>query len=234
MAQTRILMVLTSNARLGMYDGQTGLWLANFAAPFYAFEDAGMAPEIATIRGGAPAIDPASLKDGVESDAVARCLADARLQAGLEQAPALRQVQISAYDAIFLPGGRGATWDHPASAELTVALEQFALKGLPIAAVGHGTAGLVPVMDKRSQPLTRGRRVACLSAAEESAAGYDRVVPFLIEAKLRDLGAVIEPAAPGQPRVVVDEFLITGQNAASARGTADAMIELIRGARIAA
>jgi putative intracellular protease/amidase len=234
MAQTRILMVLTSNKRLGMYEGETGLWLSSFAAPFYAFEDAGMAPEIATIGGGAPAIDPASKTDAQDADAVKRCLEDERLQSGLYHAPALREVQTSAYDAIFLPGGRGATWDHPASAELTVALEQFALQGKPIAAVGHGAAGLVPVMDKRSQPLTRDRKVACASIEEEKAAGFERVVPFLLEAKLRDLGAVIEPAQPGQPRVAVDEFLITGQNAASALPAAQALVEMIRGARIAA
>jgi putative intracellular protease/amidase len=234
MAQTRILMVLTSNKRLGMYEGETGLWLPSFAAPFYAFEDAGMAPEIATISGGAPAIDPASMNDPQATDAIARYNADDRLRAGLEQAPALREVQTSAYDAIFLPGGRGATWDHPASAELTVALEQFALQGKPIATVGHGAAGLVPVMDKRSQPLTRDRKVSCVSIDEEKAAGFDRVVPFQIEAKLRDLGAVIEPAAPGTPRVAVDEFLITGQNPASAMATAEALVEMIRGARIAA
>ena len=234
MAQTRILMVLTSNKRLGMYDGETGLWLSNFAAPFYAIEQAGMAAEVATISGGAPAIDPASLKDEKHAAAVKTYLEDERLRAGLDQAPALREVQISAYDAVVLPGGRGATWDHPASAELTVALEQFALQGKPIAAIGHGTAGLVPVMDKRSQPLTRGRQVACYSAEEERAAGFDRVVPFLIESKLRDLGAEIAPAAPDEARVAVDEFLITGQNAASALPVAEALIEMIRGARIAA
>lgn len=234
MAQTRILMVLTSNARFGMYEGQTGLWLGSFAAPFYVFEQAGMSPEIATIRGGAPAVDPASLADASEAEAIARCQADARLQAGLAQAPALRQVQISAYDAIFLPGGHGAAWDHPASPELTVALEAFALKGRPIVAVGHGTAGLVPVMDRRSQPLTRGRKVACPSAAEDKAAALDRVFPFLIETKLRDLGAAVEPAAPGTPRVVDDEFLITGQNAASARPAAEMLVRMIRGAAIAA
>jgi putative intracellular protease/amidase len=234
MAQTRILMVLTSNKRLGMYEGETGLWLSNFVAPFFAFENAGMTAEIATIAGGAPAIDPKSLNDSAHADAVKLFNEDERLKAGLDQAPALREVHISSYDAIVLPGGRGATWDHPASAELTVALEQFALQGKPIAAIGHGTAGLVPVMDKRSQPLTRGRQVACYSAAEEAADGFDRVVPFLIERKLGDLGAVIEPAAPGEARVAVDEFLITGQNAASAMPVAEALIEMIRGARIAA
>lgn len=234
MAQPRILMVLTSNFRLGMHDGKTGLWLANFAAPFYALEDAGFSPEVATIQGGAPAIDPASLTDPLEGDAVARCLADSRLQAGLAEAPNLRRVQVTAYDAIFLPGGRGATWDHPASAELTVALEQFALKARPIAAVGHAAAGLVPVVDKRSMPLARGRNVACYSAEEERAAGFVGVVPFLIETKLRELGAKIDPASPGEARVAIDEFLITGQNTASARGVAEALISLLKSARIAA
>ena len=234
MAQTRILMILTSNARMGMHGGETGLWLEEFAAPFYAFEDAGMSPEIATIKGGAPAIDPRSLTKEAQTEAVRRCLADVRLQEGLEAAPALRQVQTSAYDAVFLPGGHGTMWDFTASPELTVTLEQFALKGLPIAALCHGPAALVPVMDKRSQPLTRGRRVACFSDAEEKAVGMDAAVPFSLERKLRDLGAIIEPAAPFQPHVEVDEFLITGQNPASSVATAEALIQMIRGARIAA
>jgi putative intracellular protease/amidase len=234
MAQTRILMILTSNARMGMHDGETGLWLDEFATPFYAFEDAGMSPEIATIKGGAPAIDPRSLTDEAQTDATRRCLDDARLQEGLKSAPALRQVQTSLYDAVFLPGGHGAMWDFTASPELTVALEQFALKGLPIAAVCHGPAALVPVMDKRSQPLTRGRRVACFSDEEERAVGMEGVAPFSLERKLRDLGAVIEHAPAFQSHVEVDEFLITGQNPASSAAAADALIEMIRAARIAA
>lgn len=234
MAQSRILMVLTSNARMGMHGGETGLWLEEFAAPFYAFEDAGMVAEVATIQGGEPPIDQRSLTEESRTDATRRCLEDARLQEGLKAAPALRTVQTSAYDAVFLPGGHGAMWDFPACPELTVALEQFALQAKPIAAVCHGPAALVPVMDKRSQPLTRGRQVACFSDEEERVVGLDRTVPFLLEKKLRDLGAMIEPAAPFQPRVCVDEFLITGQNPASSAATAEALIEVVRGARIAA
>lgn len=234
MAQSRILMVLTSNARMGMNDGETGLWLDEFVAPFYAFEDAGLTPEIATIKGGAAPIDPRSLTPDSQSEATRRYFEDVRLQEGMKAAPALRQVQTSIYDAIFLPGGHGAMWDFTASPELTVALEQFALQSRPIAAVCHGPAALVPVMDKRSQPLTRGRRVAVFSDAEERAVAMDRVVPFLLERKLRDLGAIIDPAEPFKPKVAVDEFLITGQNPASALGTAEALIQMMRGARIAA
>ena len=234
MAQTRILMVLTSNARMGMYGGDTGLWLDSFAAPFYAFEDAGLSPEIATIKGGAPAIDPASVTDAAHTEATRRCLADARLQEGLNAAPMLRKVQTSAYDAIFLPGGRGAMWDFTACPELTVTLEQFALKGRVIAAVGHGVAALSPVMDPRGAPLTRDRRVACFSDAEERAEGFDGAMPYLLETKLRSLGALITPAAPFTAHVEADGLLITGQNAASALGAAQALIAHIESARIAA
>lgn len=234
MAQSRILMVLTSNARMGLHEGQTGLWFDEFATPFYAFEDAGLSAEIATISGGEPPIDPRSLEEAAQTDATRRARDDSRLMQGLKDAPALRQVQTSAYDAVFLPGGHGCMWDFPASPELTVALEQFALQSKPIGAVCHGAAALVPIMDKRSQPLTRGRRVACFSDEEERELGLDRVVPFRLESKLRDLGAIIEPAAPFQPKVEVDEFLITGQNPASSAQAAEAMIEVIRGVRIAA
>ncbi len=234
MAQTRILMVLTSNDRTGFNGGPTGLWLDSFAAPFYAFEDAGMAPEIATIKGGAPAIDPACETDEALTDAVRRFKGDARLTEGLTAAPALRKVQITAYDAIFLPGGRGAMWDFTACPELTVALEQFALKARPIGAVGHGVAGLTPVMDPRGQPLTRGRKVACFTDAEEEAEGFAGAMPYSLEGKLRSLGAEVEPTAPFTPNVAVDELLATGQNAASALGVAEAIVEIIRGVRVAA
>lgn len=234
MAQSRILMVLTSNDRMGFNGGPTGLWLDSFAAPFYAFEDAGMSPEIATIKGGAPAIDPLSEKDEALTDAVRRLRGDARLTEGLTAAPALRKVQITAYDAIFLPGGRGAMWDFTACPELTVALEQFALKNRPIATVGHGSAALAPVMDPRGAPLTRDRRIACFTDAEEAAEGFAAAMPYSLESKLRSLGAIVEPADPFTAHVETDGLLVSGQNAASAVGVADALIETIRGVRIAA
>jgi Putative intracellular protease/amidase len=234
MAQSRILMVLTSNNRFGFHGGETGLWLEEFAAPFYALEEAGFLPEIATIKGGEPPLDPRSLAEDAQTDATRRYLADERLRDGIKQAPAVRDVQTSGCDAVFLAGGHGVMWDFTACPELTVALEQFALQSKPIAAVCHGPAALVPVMDKRSQPLTRGRKVACFSNEEEKAVGLERTVPFLLESKLRDLGAEIEPAAPFEPRVCVDEFLVTGQNPASSRAVADALVEVMRSARIAA
>lgn len=234
MAQTRILMVLTSNDKYGVNGGETGLWLEEFAAPFYAFEDAGISAEIATIRGGAPAIDPKSIEESRLTESSRRCLEDTRLREGLNQAPAMREVQSSVYDAIYLPGGHGALWDFAASPELVVALEQFSLKNLPIAATGHGVAALTPILDRRGQPLTRGRKIACFSDEEENEIGVAALLPFLLESKMRQLGAELSPTPPFTSNVCVDDALITGQNGASAAATAAALIQLLRDARAAA
>ena len=159
---------------------------------------------------------------------------DKNLQDVLAQAPKLSNVATLGYDAVFLPGGHGTMYDFPTSPELTVMLEQFTLRNKPIAAVCHAPAAFAPVMDRSGAPLVKGRKVSCFSDDEERAMGLDGVVPFMLESKLRQLGAEITPAEPFQSQVSVDGNLITGQNPASSKATAEAMIELLRAGQSAA
>ena len=55
-----VLMVLTSHDKLGNTGRKTGLWLEEFAAPYYAFKDAGVNITLASPKGGQPPIDPKS------------------------------------------------------------------------------------------------------------------------------------------------------------------------------
>ncbi|HBL96915.1 MAG TPA: type 1 glutamine amidotransferase domain-containing protein, partial [Psychrobacter sp.] len=55
-----ILMVLTSHDRLGDTGKKTGFWLEEFAAPYYAFLDAGVNVTLASPAGGQPPLDPSS------------------------------------------------------------------------------------------------------------------------------------------------------------------------------
>ncbi|WP_158224984.1 hypothetical protein [Brunnivagina elsteri] len=48
--------------------------------------------------------------------------------------------------------------------------------------------------------------------------GLTEVVPFLLESELVKLGVNIEKVANSQPKVVVCDRIITGQNPASATG----------------
>lgn len=229
MALPRILIVSTSHSTLGQSGRETGLDVESFAAPFYAFEDAGMTPALATIKGGAAPFDPAGLVAAEKSEIGRRFLADDRIKIALEGAPALRQVLTSSYDAVFLPGGPGAMWDFPASPDLVVALEQFALRKKPIAAVGHGVAALAPVMSPEGWSIVKDRRIACPLDVEEEAAGLAGVTPFQLEKKLSQLGAEIDTETPGS-KVETDGLLVTGRNAASAGEAAAALMDILRAA----
>ena len=58
----KILMVLTSHDRLADTGKKTGFWLEEFAAPYYAFKDAGADITLASPAGGQPPLDPSSIR----------------------------------------------------------------------------------------------------------------------------------------------------------------------------
>ncbi|MEK6774970.1 MAG: hypothetical protein AABY64_13595 [Bdellovibrionota bacterium] len=61
------------------------------------------------------------------------------------------------------------------------------------------------------------KRLTAFSNAEEEAAELTDVMPFLLESKLVDRGAVYSKASLWQEHVVTDQRLVTGQNPASAK-----------------
>src|SRR5690606_1170252 len=96
-------------------------------------------------------------------------------------------------DGIFLVGGAAVMWDFPSDPALGALIAGVHRDGGLMAAVCHGVAGLlnggVPA------ELLRGRRLTCISDKEDELAGYDKVVPFMPEARLRDAGAELSFAA---------------------------------------
>jgi putative intracellular protease/amidase len=57
----RVLMVLTSNSKLGNTGESTGWYLPECAHPYFVFRDAGCAITIASIAGGAAPVDHSSI-----------------------------------------------------------------------------------------------------------------------------------------------------------------------------
>jgi putative intracellular protease/amidase len=71
-----------------------------------------------------------------------------------------------------------------------------------------------------SEPLVKGHRITGFSNEEERAVGLENEVPFLLETRLVELGARYEHGPAWSPFVVRDGRLVTGQNPASSRKTA--------------
>lgn len=226
----RILMIVTSNARLGDTGKPTGLWAEELAVPYYALVDAGVEVTLASPAGGPTPIDPGSLKPVGENDPVVeRFLADAALQARIAATSKAADWDGAQFDAVFFPGGHGTMWDLPHDAGVTRAVERaFAARKL-IASVCHGAAGLVTALRPDGQSIVKDLRVNAFTDAEEVAVGLETVVPFLLETRLRQLGGKFEGAANWQPFAIRDAQLITGQNPQSSHLVALELLAALRG-----
>ncbi|MEM8810816.1 MAG: type 1 glutamine amidotransferase domain-containing protein [Cyanobacteria bacterium P01_G01_bin.38] len=228
MSEPRILIVLTSHAQLGDTGHPTGFWLEELASPYYAFVDAGAAVTLASIKGGEPPLDPKSYQDDAQTDTTRRFWADTEAKAALANTMPVSEAKTDDYDAIFLPGGHGTMWDFPVSTALTKLIEAFDQEEKIIAAVCHAPAALVSVKTVAGEPLVKGKVVTAFTDSEERAVELDAVVPFLLETRLRELGAKFESGADWAPITQQDGHLITGQNPASSEPAAKAVLAALR------
>lgn len=225
MLRSKVLIISTSAARMTSGD-QTGVWLEELAAPYYAFSDAGADVTVASVSGGAIPVDSRSVSSkGQNPPSVERYLDDNDLRAACMATPRFDSVDLTGFNAVFLPGGHGAMFDFPGNEALARVIEAFDRAGKVIAAVCHGPAGLLDACKSDGTPLVRGRRIAAFTDSEERAVGLDRAMPFLLESRLREIGANIEATADFQPIAVRDDQLITGQNPTSSHAVAKLVID---------
>jgi putative intracellular protease/amidase len=97
----------------------------------------------------------------------------------------------------------------------------------PVSAVCHGSAVFRHPKKPDGTPLVRGKRVAGYSNTEEAASGLTEVVPYLVEDMLKQNGGIYSKAANFQAHMMADGNLVTGQNPASSKGVAAAVVNLL-------
>ena len=219
-----VLMVLTSHDQLGNTGHKTGFWLEEFAAPYYALKDAGVALTLASPLGGQPPLDPKSDAPESQTEATRRFRADPAAQAALASTVPLAGIKAADYDAVFYPGGHGPLWDLAESADSVALIEAMVAAGKPVAAVCHAPGVLRHVRNAAGAPLVQGRHVTGFTNSEEAAVGLSEIVPFLVEDMLWKNGGIYSKLPDWQSHVVVDGKLITGQNPASSEATAAALL----------
>ena len=147
-------------------------------------------------------------------------------QAALANTSRLADVTAGDYDAVFYPGGHGPMWDLTEDPHSIDLIEAFYGAGKPVAAVCHAP-GVLHRVQFQGQPLVKGKRVTGFTNGEEEAVHLTRVVPFLVEDELKRLGGLYEKAADWASFVVTDGRLVTGQNPASSRAGAEALLKLL-------
>lgn len=224
----KILIVLTSHDTLGNTGRKTGFWLEEFAAPYYAFLDAGAEVTLASPKGGQPPLDPKSDDPDAQTDATRRFRQDAEAQRVLANTQRLADMQAADYDAVFYPGGHGPLWDLAEDTKSVALIETMLAAGKPVSAVCHAPGVLRHAKTADGKPLVQGRQVTGFTNSEEAAVQLTDVVPFLVEDELTRLGGVYSRGPDWQPYVICDGLLVTGQNPASSVAVAGALLERLK------
>ncbi|WP_299184845.1 type 1 glutamine amidotransferase domain-containing protein [uncultured Psychrobacter sp.] len=223
-----ILMVLTSHDELGDTGKKTGFWLEEFAAPYYAFLDAGANVTLASPAGGQPPLDPSSDTEDTQTKDTKRFKEDSDAQKHLANTKKLADVKAEDFDSVFYPGGHGPLWDLAVDENSINLIESFVKQDKPVAFVCHAPAALKNVKVD-GEYLVKGKTVTGFTNTEEDAVGLTDVVPFLVEDTLKANGGNYEKAADWESFVVEDGLLVTGQNPASSEEAAKRLMTKLKG-----
>lgn len=198
----------------------TGVWLEEFATPYLVFKETGYDITVASPLGGLSPVDENSMScsNPEEWDI---CIKILRNTTGLSE------VNYKEYDVLFIPGGHGPMFDLANDVLLQEIVEYFYDKNKIISAVCHGPAGLGLAKDTNGNSILKDKKVTCFTNKEEKIVKHEEDVPFLLETRLRELGARFEDAAPWSEHVCTDGNIITGQNPQSALLLAEEVVKLL-------
>jgi putative intracellular protease/amidase len=223
----KVLMVLTSHDQLGNTGRKTGFWLEELAAPYYVFKESGAQITLASPKGGRPPLDPKSNESEFRTGLTRRFEKDVAAEAKLDKTVRLDSVKQESFDTVFYPGGHGPMWDLAEDKNSVKLIESFLAAGKPIALVCHAPGALRHVKTPHGKPLVQGKKVTGFTDGEEEEVGLTKVVPFLVEDELINLGATFSKVKNWGVHTVIDGQLITGQNPASSGPAAKVLIETL-------
>ena len=215
MSAKKILMVLTSHDELGDTGHKTGFWVEEFAAPYYAFIDAGVEVTLASVKGGQPPVDPNSADPDAATDATKRFEQDSAAKTLMANTKPLAEVKADDFDAVFYPGGHGPLWDLVDNQDSISLIEQFLNSEKPVGAVCHASAVLLNAKNAAGKSVVFDKKVTGFSNSEEDAVQLTNVVPLLVEDELIKQGGQYQKTDDWGELAIEDGLLITGQNPAS-------------------
>lgn len=217
------ILIIVSNANvIGPNNRRTGVFLPEVAHPYAAFEAANYQIDFASLTGDTPYLDALNLANDPQN----LSFLTGKGWADMQKAVKLSEVNVSAYDAIFIPGGLAPMVDMPQDPTLKKVIKDAYERQSVIGAVCHGPVSLLNVKLSDGTFLLKGKNIVSFTNEEEENYAIADV-PFLLETALTDQGAIFHAAKPWLANSIADGRLVTGQNPASAKGVAEKMIAIL-------
>lgn len=226
----RAVVITTSHGTLGDTGRATGVFGSEMSVPYYAFLDAGMEVDIASVEGGEIPVEPYSMGWPLATPEDRRFTADAVAMAKLGNSIPISQIDPATYDVYFMAGGWGAAYDLAQSMTLAELITEANANGKVLGSVCHGALGLVSAKAEDGSPLIQGRNVTGVTDRQIQQLGIE-ITPLHPESELRRVGANFESRAAFvdifATHVVVDGNIVTGQNQNSGYETSHRIMEIL-------
>ena len=231
LAGKRALVVTTSHGTLGDTGKATGVAASEMTIPYYAFLDAGMMVDLASIKGGEIPVEPMTTRWPIATADDRRFLADPAAMKKLKNSIPIAEIDAKDYDVIFMAGGWGASYDLAQSSRTRRSHHQGQRRWQNHRVrSGHGALGLVNAKDVDGTPLLEGRRVTGVTDKQIKELGIS-ITPKHPETELRAAKARFEAQTAWRDffatHTVVDGNLVTGQNQNSGYETSHRILELL-------
>jgi putative intracellular protease/amidase len=223
MKTKKVLFVATNCDHLGTTGLRTGAFLSELTHPYEEVTAAGYEIDIASPKGGEIPLDGVKMDDPIN----AVWMNDEDFLEKLERSLSVEDIHVDDYCAIYFAGGHGAMFDLPDNRKLQEITAEIWENDGVVAAVCHGTGGLVNVKTSQGTYLIRDHEIAGFSNSEEEAVGMENVVPFLLQDKIQSRGATYTHSSKFAPHVVKSGRLVTGQNPASSMGVGQSIVEVL-------
>ncbi|MDR6762141.1 putative intracellular protease/amidase [Flavobacterium sp. 2755] len=218
----RILIIVSNANTIGPNNRRTGSFLPEVAHPYAEFDRANYQIDFASLTGDTPYLDALNLAGDPDNLA----FLTGKGWETMQKAVKLSNVDVSTYDAVFVPGGLAPMVDMPENALLKKVIKETYERNGVVGAVCHGPVSLLNVKLSDGSYLVNGKNITSFTDEEEK--GYAIAdVPFLLESALTKQGAKFHAAAVWSAHSIADGNLVTGQNPASAKGVAEKMIVIL-------
>lgn len=218
----KILIIVSNANTIGPNNRRTGSFLPEVAHPYAEFDKAGYQIDFASLSGDTPYLDALNLADDPDN----LKFLTGKGWADMQQAKKLSAVDVSSYDAVFVPGGLAPMVDMPEAPLLKEVIAATYERNAVVGAVCHGPVSLLNVKLSDGSYLVEGKNIASFTTAEEDS--YARAdVPFDLQTALTNQGAIFHASAPWSANSIADGNIITGQNPASAKGVGEKIVAIL-------
>jgi putative intracellular protease/amidase len=232
----KILMIAANPGTSPTTGWPIGFWWAELTHPYWTFTEAGYDVEIVSPKGGDLVADgfsdPQDSSGYSAHDLISLGFKTSEKHAGLlKGTKSIADVELSAYDAIFLAGGQSPMVTMIDDTGLHAFVARAYEAGKIVAIVCHGTCILLKTKLSNGDLLVKGKTWTGFANSEEAYADAwvgKKIQPFWIEEEARKIkGTNFIVSGMFKPFAVRDGNLITGQQQFSGGAAAELVVQAL-------